>query len=109
MMTLIDLIDIFKKGKDFESFCKDFSLDVDSEVIEIYMTKPYGVKSEIFLFEIEKTKGFIEYEYNGKIYNNLFDFYYFQDVINDFINGDLGNLSNEELALKLISYSINDA
>ncbi len=104
-MNLIDLIDFFKKGQDFKTFCTEQSINADSEVIEVYMHKPFNVKSEIFFFEIEDTEGLTKYEFNSKTYYNLFDFYYFQDVIND----SSIKLSSEELANVLLSYSINDA
>ena len=110
-MNLIDLINRFKKDQDFEIFCSEQSLNFDSESIQIYMQKAFDVKSDIFFFEDEVVKGLIEYKANGKIYHNLFDFYYFQDVIQDYINNynSLGKLSSEELASILLNYAINDA
>lgn len=107
-MNLIDLVKFFREGGSFEFFCKKHSLDLESEVVEVYMRKPFNINSEIFFFEIEKTEGNLEFQSDGIIYNNLFDFYYFLDVIKDSNNESYKELSNLELAKILLSYGIND-
>ncbi|WP_025743163.1 hypothetical protein [Aquimarina pacifica] len=80
-MKLVELIDYFRNDNSFESFCEMKSLDVDSEVIEVYMEKPFDLSNDLVFFEIEKTEGNIEYIYNSTKFFNLFDFYYFLDVM----------------------------
>ncbi|NVK52506.1 MAG: hypothetical protein HWD85_06190 [Flavobacteriaceae bacterium] len=106
-MSLIELVDLFLNGKNFESFCSSQSLNINSEVIEVYMKKPFSITSELKFFEIEMTEGAIEYDYNGQLYYNLFDFYYFQETIEEFKNSN--DLDAINIAKILISYSINDA
>ncbi|WP_299247021.1 hypothetical protein [uncultured Aquimarina sp.] len=105
-MTLIELIHYFKINGNQDEFYKNNSLDLASEIIEIYMEKPFNTKNKIALFEIEKTQGKVEYEVENIKYYNLIDFYYFLDFIEDSKNK---NLTNEKLAEILLNYCINDA
>lgn len=103
-MDLIELVDKFKKGEKFEDFCKKENLNYSSEVIEVYMEKPLNLKSEVVFLDIEKTGGHLEYNINGTTFYNLFDFYYFQDFINE-----ANKLSSIEIADRILKYVINDA
>lgn len=109
-MNLIELIKIFRKGKEVEDFYKEQSLDSESEVVEIYMRKPFDIYSKIYFFEIEETEGAIEYEKDGQTFYNLFDFYYFQDLMSDYKKGNNKlEISDSELAKKILDYAIKDA
>jgi len=108
-MDLIDLIDLFRKGFEFENFCEQHSLDSESDAIEIFAKKPFGINSHLYFFEMEETNGMIEYEYEGQKLHNLFDFFYFLDVIDELSLPINKELSNEDLAKKLISYSMYES
>ncbi|WP_278352396.1 hypothetical protein [Chryseobacterium gleum] len=108
-MKLLNLIKYFREGGSFEEFCKINSLNINSEVIEIYMEQPLEVDNNLAFFEIEKTAGRIEYEEENVKYSNLFDFYYFLDAIEESQNAQNRTLSNEELTKLLFNYAINDA
>ena len=106
-MTIIELINYFRTNGDQEEFFKNNSLDTESEVVEIYMRKPFNIHNEIRFFEIEKTEGNIEYEIDAVKYYNLIDFYYFLDFIDESkVNK---SLSDEKLAEIFYNYCINDA
>lgn len=106
-MKLTDLITFFRQGRDFDDFCREQALDIESEVIEIYAKKPVSIDSELGFFPIEKSNGLIEFESQGADYQNLFDFFYFLDVIEESKGTDQS--TDAELARKLLSYSIEDA
>ena len=106
-MKLIELVNYFRDGGSFEEFCQSQSLDKESEVIEIYMKKPLKLDNDLGFFEIEKTEGNIEYIHDDVEYSNLFDFYYFLDVIEDSNNNK--SLTDENIARLLYNYAINDA
>ena len=108
-MKLIDLIKYFREGGSFEEFCKKNSLNVEAETIEVYMTKPFSLEKDLAFFEIEKTKGLIEYTSNNTTFYNLFDFYYFLDVIEELKEEKNKKLSNHEIAKNILSYAIRDA
>lgn len=107
-MKLLNLIKYFRDGGSFEEFCQKQSLDLESEAIEIYMEQPLKIENDLAFFEIEKTEGSIEYDYNNIRYSNLFDFYYFLDAIEESNNDQNQLLSNEELTKLLFNYAIND-
>ncbi len=108
-MTLINLIHFFRTDGDKDKFFEKNSLDPESEVVEIYMEKPFSVNKEIKIFEIEKTKGKIEFVANNIKYYNLFDFYFFLDFIEDSKATESTNLTELKLSEILINYSINDS
>ncbi len=60
-MKLVELVNYFRTGGSYEKFCQDKLLDVESEIVEIYMEKPFDLGNDLGCFEIEKTKGKIEY------------------------------------------------
>ena len=106
-MKLIDLVSYFRSGGTFEGFCSARALNVDSEVIEIYAQKPVNLDSDLGFFPIEETGGRIEFQSEGSQYQNLFDFFYFLDVIEDLKESSIPG--NEELAQQLLSYALKDA
>jgi hypothetical protein len=106
-MKLIDLIAFFRGGGTFENFCKEQALNAESEVIEIYAQEPVSLEAQLGFFSIEKTEGRIEFQSEGVQYHNLFDFFYFLEVIED-IN-DSEEPTNSELAQKLFTYAMKDA
>ncbi len=108
-MTLIELVTYFRKGGTFEQFCKEESININSEVVEVFMQKPFDIKQNIIFFEIEKTDGNTKITKNNITYYYLFDFYYFLDVIADSNQGQNKLLSDEEISKILLSYAINDA
>lgn len=108
-MKLIELVAYFRKGGSFEGFCNEKSLDIEAEVVEIYMEKPFNLDNKLEFFEIEKTKGNIRYVSNGVVYFNLFDFYYFLDAIEESHEVGYKSISNDELAERLLHYAIYDA
>lgn len=108
-MKLVDLISYFRNGGSYEDFCDNYALNVDSEVVEIYMRTPLNLENELGFFEIEETEGMLDFEFNGLKFFNLFDFYYFLDAIDESNNGENKKLSNHEIAKKLFDYAIDNA
>ncbi len=108
-MNLIDLITYFKESGNITKFYIENQLNLDSEVIEVYMQKPFDFEKEIHFFELEITEGLIEYIHEDVKYFNLFDFDYFFDYIEE-SNNELNKLkTNNDLAKILFNYSLNDA
>ncbi|CAM3147115.1 hypothetical protein DRF59_19970 [Chryseobacterium flavum] len=108
-MKLLELVSYFRNGGSYEEFCQLQSLDQQSEVVEIYMKNPLKFDNDLKFFEIEKTEGIFEYESDGVIYSNLFDFYYFLEAIEESKNKQNQSFSDEEIARLLYNYAINDA
>ena len=108
-MILPELIHYFRTNGNKEEFFKIHSLNSESEVIEIYMQKPFNSNNKIEFFEIEQTEGKIEFIINNIKYYNIIDFYYFFDFITESQSLEQKTTTDEELAQILLSYSINDA
>jgi hypothetical protein len=106
-MKLIDLIDYFRNGGDYDEFCKKNELSLDSEVIEIYAELPIALNSDLGFFPIEETHGKIDFIIGEKAYRNLFSFFYFFDAMEE--AKEMKEISNEVLAEKLFLYAKNDA
>ncbi|MGF6214459.1 hypothetical protein [Comamonas sp. 4034] len=106
-LNLAELISFFRRSGKFEDFCKINNLNSESEVIEIYAIDPRDINSDLGFFPIENTEGQVVININGLKYYNLFDFFYFLDVIND-VKGD-EKISDIELAKRLLKYSEDDA
>jgi hypothetical protein len=108
-MTITELIKYFRNNGNKNEFFENNSLDPESEVIEIYMREPFGIEKEIKLFEIEKTGGNLTYIHENIKYQNIIDFYYFMDFIEESKIGKHKYLTNEKLAKIFLNYCINDA
>ncbi|NWK57811.1 hypothetical protein HW115_19485 [Verrucomicrobiaceae bacterium N1E253] len=108
-MTITDLVKYFRNDGSFEDFCKSRSLNADSEVIEIFARTPVSKESSLEFFEIEKTEGSIQYSHDSVEYRNLFDFYFFQDAIEESKDEAHQTLKDSDVAVKLMSYALNDA
>lgn len=106
-MTLEKLINYFRLDGNQKDFFETYSLDTESEAIEIYMQKPFNIENNIKLFEIEKTEGLQEYEVENIKYYNLTDFYYFLGFIEESKKNI--KLTDKELAGVLLDYALNDA
>ncbi|MFK7749577.1 MAG: hypothetical protein AB8B65_14370 [Kordia sp.] len=106
-MTLTELIRFFRNNGSKDKFFEIHSLDIESEVIEIYMQKPFNIENDIKFFEIEKTEGAQEFEIENIKHYNLTDFYYFLDFIEE--SKERNKLTDLELAKILLDYALNDA
>lgn len=108
-MKLLELVKYFRKDGTYEEFCEKHSLNLESEVVEIYMKKPFSFDNDLAFFEIENTEGKIEYTFNNENFYNLFDFYYFQDAIEESNSQNNILLSDAIIAKRLYDYAMNDA
>jgi len=106
-MLLINLISYFRSGGTFESFCEAQRLNANSEVIEIYAQIPVSAESCLGFFPIEESRGKTNLTVKGLLYQNLFDFFYFLEVIEDVKGNTL--MGDAELAQILLVYALTDA
>jgi hypothetical protein len=108
-MKLLELVAYFRNGGSYQDFCSSQSLDISSEVIEVYMEKTLHLDNDLAFFEIEKTDGKSEYIFKQVRYLNLFDFYYFLDTIEESHNDENNTLTDLEVANVLFSYARDDS
>lgn len=108
-MTLVELVSYFRAGGSFDVFCQSQRLSVDTEVVEIFMTKPFSIDNHLAFFEIEKTEGKSEYTCDGRKYANMFDFYYFLDAIEESNSANNSHITDDTIAKLLYNYAMKDA
>ena len=65
------------------------------------------LEAQLGFFPIEETGGRIQFESEGVRYHNLFDFFYFLEVIEEIKGSE--KTTDSELAQKLFTYAIRDA
>ncbi|PTS82818.1 hypothetical protein DBR00_17075 [Pseudomonas sp. HMWF032] len=106
-MKLVELVAYFRKGGSFREFCREQGIRDESEVVEIYAEEPVNINSVLNFFPIEETGGCVSFEFNGRKYENLFDFFYFLDVMEG-AKSQI-ELSDLELADKIFAYAVKDA
>jgi len=100
-MKLIDLIDYFRNNGELEDFLIEKGLDLESEVVEIYMKECIHIESDLAFFEIEKTEGDIEYPCNGVTYYNFIDFSNFLEVVDGFCSEQYKLYSSRKIAIQI--------
>ncbi len=105
-MKLVELVAYFRNGGNFDGFCREQALKIGAE-LEIYARAPVTLESQLGFFAIERTGGKLEVLSEGMRYENLFDFSYFLDAIEE--SKDRRSLGDAELAEILLSYALNDA
>jgi hypothetical protein len=108
-MNLIELVRYFKNGGELRDFCKLMALDSETEVVEVFMKKPFSLDNELFFFEIEKTEGKNEDVREDAVYYNLFDIFYFLDAIDESKEDGNAGLSDFEISRKIFNYALEDA
>jgi hypothetical protein len=85
----------------------DERLDRESEAVEIYMKDRLNIDSEIYFFNIEDTDDNLVFVKDSIEYYQLFTIDYAVEIIKSFRFSD--EVSNKEIAQRLIEYCINDA
>ena len=106
-MNIIELVSFFRDSGTFYEFCQNESIDTNSETIEIFSRNPKDISAQIIFLPIEETEGKNILKIDNVTYYNLFDFFYFLDVIKDAKTQK--SISNIELSKILIKYSENDS
>lgn len=107
-MKFIDLVKYFRNGGTYDKFCQENGLNVESEMIEIHMQKPFSIDNQLYFFESEDTNGQVEYQHNGELYYGILDLYYFQDAMEEAKDGEHKSTSDEKLAQILYNYALYD-
>ncbi len=107
-MTLVELVHYFRSGGSLGKFCQSQRLSVDTEVVEIFMAKPFSIDNHLAFPEIEKTEGKTEYTCDGREYINMFDFYYFLDAIEESNSANNSHITDDTIAELLYNYAMKD-
>jgi len=81
---------------------------VDFDTIDLYLKDKLALDSEIIFPDNETTPNTIVITIDDAEYENLFPLYMAQEMIEGYATG-YPNLSDAEIAQRLLDYAINDA
>jgi len=108
-MKLTELVNYLLNPEELGSLYDNLKVDVESEALLIYMKDALDLKSDIFIFEIEKTEDRLHFIKEGINYYQLFPV----DLAVDLIESDLElkdrGYTSEYIAKRLLEYRKNDA
>jgi hypothetical protein len=108
-MKFLELIGYLTKPERLKDLYQEIGVNIESEALLIYMIDVLNLKSEITIFEIEKTGDNLIFEKDGEKYFQLFPV----DNVVELIESDLQlkdkGFSNLEIAQRLLEYRLNDA
>jgi hypothetical protein len=106
-MKLIDLIPYVRNNYSVKELYVKEQLNLESEVVLVYMTESLKLESDLKFFDIEETEDELYYKNNGISYIQLFPLDYVIELVNSGL--DVQYLSDQEVAKILLNYRIKDA
>jgi hypothetical protein len=107
-MKLIEFIKYLTNPELLESLYKEQGLNLESEVLLIYMKEDLDLSSYISILEIEETEDDLIFEKEGLKYIQLFPIDYAIDLIEFDLNMKDKGYSDLEIAERLLEYRKND-
>jgi hypothetical protein len=107
-MKLIEFIKYLTNPELLESLYKEQGLNLESEVLLIYMKEDLDLSSYISILEIEETEDDLIFEKEGLKYIQLFPIDYAIDLIEFDLNIKDKGYSDLEIAERLLEYRKND-
>lgn len=108
-MKLIELIKYLTNPELLEELFLEQGLNIESEVLLIYMEGDLDLTSDISILEIEETEDDLIFEKDGLQYIQLFPIDYAIDLIEFDLNMKDKGYSDLEIAERLLEYRKNDA
>ena len=108
-MKLIELIKFLTNPELLESLYQEQGLNLESEVLLIYMKGDLDLRSDISILEIAETEDDLIFEKEGLKYIQLFPIDYAIDLIEFDLNMKDKGYSDLEIAERLLEYRKNDA
>ena len=106
-MKLVGIIEFLRKGGTYSEFCHTHGINEGSEVVEMYMEKPFKIENDIVFFEHEVTNGAMKYFHKGRELYNLVDVYLFLEFVD--ASRHEGHKSDSEIGYIFWSYLMNYA
>jgi hypothetical protein len=91
------------------SLYENLGINSESEALQIYMKNELSLNSEIFIFEIEETKGELIFERDGVKYFELFPVDHAVNLIEFDLQLKEKGYSDLQIAERLLEYRLNDA
>lgn len=107
-MKLIELIGYIKDEKALNYLVEKELPNSIIDMIEIYLINSVDLNSEVKLLDSEQTESLLSIDINGVHHENLLPLNLAIDMVHDYMALD-AELTDSDIAQKLIDYSINDA
>jgi hypothetical protein len=104
-MKLQELIACIKDKPTLIRLLEDKGLEPDIDLLSVYMKEPLDVESDIVILDEEATKGELRIKREGIAYIGLLPLY----MIVEMAEESFSFHTIDEIAAKIVSYSINDA
>ncbi|MDR3713534.1 MAG: hypothetical protein P4L51_12005 [Puia sp.] len=108
-MNLVQLIDHLKNMKEAEKFIESQIPGVEFGQIDIYLKDRLDINSEVNFFDAETIENKAEIEIHGQKYINLFPLCMMQEMVEAYKNKTYENITDIEIAKKLLEYRAKDA
>jgi hypothetical protein len=108
-MKLLDLIDYLVMPSKLEAFYREHGINEESESLSICMQNSLSIDSDVAIFGIEETGEHINFQKDGIDYVDMLPV----DLAIDLIESGLGlkhkDVTNLDIANRLLEYAIYDA
>jgi hypothetical protein len=108
-MKLVNLIDYLINPSRLNKLYKEENINCDTEALLIYMEEKLDIDSNIEFFTIEETEDNLIYKKNNINYFQLFPVEHAVELIESDLNLKGKELSNLQIANRLLEYRIKDA
>jgi hypothetical protein len=108
-MNIIELIPHLKDLEKAEALSFIMLPDIEFDLIELYMKDNLKLDSDIVSFDAESIPNELLIEIDGIKYENLFPLYMAQEMVEEYVNIYKNEISDLEIAEKLLDYRRKDA
>jgi hypothetical protein len=108
-MNIVELIPYLKNYSEAKVLCASLIPGVEFDLIEIYVKDKLELDSEVVFFDAESIPNELRIEVDGIRYENFFPLYMAQEMVQEYVDRFNDELSNEEIAKRLLNYRQKDA
>lgn len=108
-MNIIELIPHLKSLDKAEVLSNSILPNIEFDLVELYMKDNLKLDSDVVFFNAESIPNELLIEIDGTKYENLFPLYMAQEMVEEYVNIYKNELSDLEIANKLLEYRQKDA
>lgn len=108
-MNIIELIPHLKNLDKAEALSNNILPNIEFDLVELYMKDNLKLDSDVMFFDAESIPNELLIEIDGTKYENLFPLYMAQEMVEEYVNVYKNEISDLEIAEKLLEYRQKDA
>ena len=108
-MNIIELIPHLKSLDKAEVLSNNILPNIEFDLVELYMKDNLKLDSDVVFFDAESIPNELLIEIDGTKYENLFPLYMAQEIVEEYVNVYKNEISDLEIAEKLLEYRQKDA